>query len=85
MVLCSCSDLSGKLFKKLKQLVKNYLWARNLEADAKARVHWVLVKLPISHRVRKSPKSSPARQALLVKLIPRGLELGWKVFICYKV
>jgi hypothetical protein len=75
--LCSCLDLSGKIFKKLRQLIRNYLWVGNSEANARARVDCVPVILPISQGVLKSPKSSPAGQALLVKLIPRGLKLGW--------
>jgi len=60
------------LFINWRQLVRNYLWAGNSEANARARVCWVPAILPISQGLLKSPRISPPGQ-----MIVKSSKFSW--------
>lgn len=84
----SCTDYSGKALKIAKATVRNYIWSGKQESNARAKVRWDTVILPI---VRGGVKVlDPQWQAatLLIKLLIRGLSVGyepWKSLVRYRV
>lgn len=86
--LSSCSDLSGKALKLARSMVRNYMWSGKREMNARARVKWDTAVLPIVRGGIKILDPQWQTSALLVKLLIRGLSVGyepWKTLVRYKV
>ena len=86
--LASCSDLSGKSFKLARAAVRNYMWSGKRDARARARVKWSTTVLPIVHGGVKILDPEWQASALLVKLLIRGMSVGyepWKALVRYRV
>ena len=86
--LASCTDLSSKALKLARALVRNYIWSGRRDSSPRARVRWDTTVLPIVHIGIKILDPQWQTSALMVKLLIRGLSVGyepWKVFIRYRV
>ena len=86
--LASCTDLSGKALKQARALVRNYMWPGRKESRTRARVKWDTAVLPIVRGGIKILDPQWQTSALLVKLLMRGLSVGyepWKVLVRYRV
>lgn len=86
--LASCTDLSGQALKLARAMVRNYIWSGKQEARARARVKWATAVLPIVRGGVKILDPQWQASALLVKLLLRGLSVGyepWKVLVRYRV
>ena len=86
--LASCTDLSGKALKQARALVRNYMWSGKREAGTRTRVKWDTAVLPIVRGGIKILDPQWQTNALLVKLLIRGLSVGyepWKAFVRYRV
>ena len=86
--LASCTDLSGKALKLARAMVRNYMWSGQREASTRARVKWDTAVLPIVRGGIKILDPQWQTSALLVKLLIRGLSVGyepWKVLVRYRV
>ena len=85
--LASCTDLSSKALKLARALVRNYVWSGQRQSNSRARVKWDTTVLPV---VRGGIKilDPQWQSALLVKLLLRGLSVGyepWKALVRYRV
>jgi hypothetical protein len=86
--LASCTDLSGKALKLTRALVRNYMWSGQREACTRTRVKWDTTVLPIVRGGIKILDPQWQTSALLVKLLIRGLSVGyepWKALVHYRV
>ena len=86
--LASCTDLSGKSLKLARAAVRNYIWSGKRDARARARVKWSTAVLPIVRGGVKILDPEWQASALLVKLLIRGLAVGyepWKTLVRYRV
>ena len=83
----SCTDYTGKTLKIAKATVRNYIWSGKKESNARAKVRWDAVVLPIVRGVKiLDPKWQAS--ALLIKLLVRGLTVGyepWKSLVRFRV
>ena len=88
--LASCTNLSGKSLKLARAVVRNYMWSgkRDSRARAGARVKWSTSVLPIVCGGVKILDPEWQASALLVKLLIRGMSVGyepWKALVRYRV
>lgn len=86
--LASCTDLSGKALKLARSMVRNYMWSGKQESNTRARVKWDTAVLPIVRGGIKILDPQWQTSALLVKLLIRGLSVGyepWKVLVCHRI
>ena len=86
--LASCTDLSSVALKQARAMVRNYMWSGHGEANTRARVKWDTAVLPIVRGGIKIMDPQWQTSALLVKLLIRGLSVGyepWKVLVRYRV
>ena len=86
--LASCTDLSGKSLKLARAAVRNYMWSGKLDSRARARVKWSIAALPIVRGGVKILDPEWQASALLVKLLIRGMSVGyepWKVLVRHRV
>jgi hypothetical protein len=86
--LASCTDLSGKALKLARAAVRNYVWSGKRDTRARARVKWSTAVLPIVRGGVKILDPKWQASALLVKLLIRGLSVGyepWKTLVRYRV
>lgn len=84
----SCIDLTGKALKIAKATVRNYIWSGKKESFARARVKWDTTVLPIVRGGIKILDPQWQSSALLIKLLIRGLSVGyepWKVLVRFRV
>ena len=86
--LASCMDFSGKSLKLARAAVRNYMWSGKLDARARARVKWIAAVLPIVRGGVKILDPEWQASALLVKLLIRGMAVGyepWKALVRHRV
>lgn len=86
--LASCTDLSGKSLKLARAAVRNYMWSGKRDTKARARVKWSTTVLPIVRGGVKTLDPEWQASALLVKLLIRGMSVGyepWKSLVRYRV
>jgi hypothetical protein len=86
--LSYCNDLSGKALKLARAAVRNYVWSGKRDTRARARVKWSTAVLPIVRGGVKILDPKWQASALLVKLLIRGLSVGyepWKTLVRYRV
>ena len=86
--LASCTDLTRKALKVAKATVRNYIWSGKRESFARARVKWDTAVLPIVRGGIKILDPQWQASALLIKLLVRGLLVGyepWKTLVRYRV
>lgn len=86
--LASCTDMSGKSLKLARAAVRNYVWSGKRDTRARARVKWSTAVLPIVRGGVKILDPEWQASALLVKLLIRGLIVGyepWKTLVRYRV
>lgn len=86
--LASCTDFSGKSLKLARAVVRNYIWSGKRDSRARARVKWSTTVLLIVRGGVKILDPEWQASALLVKLLIRGLAVGyepWKVLVRYRV
>ena len=86
--LASCTDLSGKALKLARTTVRNYMWSGKEISKARAQVKWATAVLPIVRGRVKILDPQWQASVLLVKLLIRGLSVGyepWKVLVRYRV
>ena len=86
--LASCTDFSGKSLKLARTAVMNYMWSGKLDTRARARVKWSTAVLPIVRGGVKILDPEWQTSALLVKLLIRGMSVGyepWKTLVRYRV
>ena len=84
----SCTDYSGKALKLAKATVRNYIWSGKQESNARAKVRWDTVVLPIVRGGVKVLDPQWQASALLIKLLVRGLSVGyepWKSLVRFIV
>lgn len=86
--LAFCTDLSGKALKLARAAVRNYVWSGKRDTRARARVKWSTTVLPIIRGGVKILDPEWQASALLVKLLIRGLSVGyepWKTLVQHRV
>lgn len=86
--LASCTDLSGQALKLARATVRNYMWSGKKVSCARARVKWDTAILPIVRGGVKVLDPQWQASTLLVKLLIRGLSVGYeprKVLVRYRV
>ena len=86
--LASCTDFSGKSLKLARAAVRNYMWSGKLDTRARARVKWSTAVLPIVRGGVKILDPEWQTSALLVKLLIRGMSVGyepWKALVRHRV
>jgi exonuclease III len=86
--LASCTDFSGHALKLARATVRNYVWSGKKESCARARVKWSVAVLPIVKGGIKILDPHWQTSALLVKLLMRGLSVGyepWKALVRHRV
>ena len=86
--LASCTDLTGQALKIAKATVRNYIWSGKKVSCARARVKWDTAVLPIVRGGIKILDPQWQASALLIKLLLRGLSVGyepWKALVRYRV
>jgi exonuclease III len=86
--LASCTDILGQALKIARATVRNFMWSGRKESKARARVKWATAVLPIVRGGIKILDPQWQASALLVKLLVRGLTVGyepWKVLVRYRV
>ena len=86
--LASCTDISGQALKTARAMVRNYIWSGQKESFARVRVKWATAVLPIVRGGVKIMDPQWQASALLVKLLVRGLSVGyepWKALVRYRV
>lgn len=86
--LASCTDFSGQALKLARATVRNYIWSGKYESRARARVKWATVVLPIVRGGIKVLDPQWQAAALLVKLLMRGMSVGykpWKALVRHRV
>ena len=86
--LASCTDLSGNALKLARAAVRNYMWSGKRDVRARARVKWSTTVLPIVRGGVKILDPEWQTSALLVKLLIRGMSVGyepWKVLVRHRV
>ena len=86
--LTSWYDLTWKAPKIAKATVRNYIWPGKRESFARARVKWDTIVLPIVRGGIKILDPQWQSSALLIKLLVRGLSIGyepWKTLVRYRV
>lgn len=86
--LASCTYLSSHALKLARSTIKNYMWSGKKESCARPRVKWATSVLPIVRGGVKILDPQWQASALLVKLLTRGLTVGyepWKVLVRYRV
>jgi len=82
--IASCANISQEVLKKVKALIRNYIWSGNLKKKCRARVAWDSTILPIFHGGIKIFDPEVQAKALLAKMVVRGLTPGsepWKVLL----
>ena len=86
--LASCSDISGHALKIARATVRNFMWSGQKVSKARARVKWATAVLPIVRGGIKILDPQWQASALLVKLLVRGLSVGyepWKALVRHRV
>jgi hypothetical protein len=86
--LASCTDFSGHALKLARAIVRNYVWSGKKVSCARARVKWSVAVLPIVRGGIKILDPHWQTSALLVKLLMRGLSVGyepWKALVRHRV
>ena len=86
--LASCMDFSTQALKLVRATVRNYMWSGKKNTNARARVKWATAVLPIVRRGVKILDPQWQASALLVKLLIRGLSVGyepWKTLVRHRV
>ena len=86
--LASCTNISQGTLKKAKALVRNYIWSGNPDKKCRARVAWDSAILPVTHGGIKVFDPEAQANALLAKMIIRGLAPGnepWKALLQHRV
>ena len=86
--LASCTDFSGKSLKLARAAVRNYIWSGKRDSRARARVRWNTAVLPIVRGGVKILDPEWQASALLVKLLIRGMAVGyepWKSLVRHRV
>lgn len=86
--LASCTDYSGKALRIAKATVRNYIWLGKKESSARAKVKWDIAVLPIVRGGIKILDPQWQASALLIKLLIRGLSVGyepWKSLVRFRV
>jgi len=80
--------MSNQALAKVKGLVKNFLWARESDKEAKAQVRWDTIIQQMSKGGIKVLDPQLQANALLAKILIRGLSpswVPWKTFIRHKI
>ena len=86
--LASCMDLTEKTLIIAKATIRNYIWSGKRESCARAKVKWDTAILPIVQGGVKILDPQWKASALLIKLLTRGLSVGyepWKTLVHYRV
>ena len=86
--LASCTDISGQAIKIARATVRNYIWSGKRESKTRAKVKWATAVLPIVRGGIKILDPQWQASALLVKLLVRGLTVGyepWKALVRHRV
>lgn len=86
--LASCMDLTEKTLIIAKATIRNYIWSGKRESCATAKVKWDTAILPIVQGGVKILDPQWKASALLIKLLTRGLSVGyepWKTLVHYRV
>ena len=74
----SCMDFSNQAINLVKATVRNYIWSGKRESNTRARVKWATAVLPIVRGGVKILDPLWQTSALLVKLLIRGLSVGYE-------
>ena len=86
--IASCWVFSKSLIMHVRHLIRNYLWSGKQGGDAYAKVAWEIIKRPKSKGGLDIVDLVDHCQALLVKLIVRGLlpsNQVWKSLLINKL
>ena len=84
----SCMTFSNQALNLVRATIRNYMWSGKKEACPRARVRWATAVLPIVRGGVKIMDPNWQASALLVKLLVRGLNVGyepWKTLVRYRV
>ena len=83
-----CVDISFKTPKKIRGLIRNYIWSRDAQHKARAKVAWNTFILPTTLGGVKILDLINMSLALLAKFIINGLEpiqAPWKSFFLHHI
>lgn len=86
--LASYTNLSGKTLKLARSMIRNYMWSCKRESCTRACMKWDMAILPIVIGGKKFLDPQCQTSALLVKLLIKGLSVGyepWKTLVWYRV
>jgi hypothetical protein len=86
--LAPCTDFTRQAIRLAKATVKNYIWSGKKESCARAKVRWDTAVLPIVRGGVKILDPQWQASALLIKLLLRGLSVGykpWKTLVRFRV
>lgn len=81
-------DFSNQAFNLVRATVRNYIWSGKRESNTRARVKWATAVLPIVRGGVKILDPQWQTSALLVKLLIRGMSVGyepWKTLVRHRV
>ena len=84
----SCMDFSSQAINLVRATVRNYIWSGKRESNTRARVKWATAILPIVRGGVKILDPQWQTSAILVKLLVRGLSVGyepWKTLVRHRV
>ena len=84
----SCMTFSNQALNLVRTTIRNYMWSGKKDSKARARVKWATAVLPIVRGGVKILDPNWQASALLVKLLIRGLSVGyepWKTLVRYRV
>jgi hypothetical protein len=86
--LAPCTDFTRQAIRLAKATVRNYIWSGKKESCARAKVRWDTAVLPIVRGGVKILDPQWQASALLIKLLLRGLSVGykpWKTLVRFRV
>ena len=84
----SCMNFSNQALNLVRATVRNYIWSGKRATNTRARVKWATAMLPIVRGGVKILDPLWQTSALLVKLLIRGMSVGyepWKALVRYRV
>ena len=84
----SCMNFSNQALNLVRATVRNYIWSGKRATNTRARVKWATAVLPIVRGGVKILDPLCQTSALLVKLLIRGMSVGyepWKALVRYRV
>jgi hypothetical protein len=83
--LAACWNPDPRMSSQVRGLVRNFIWGGK-EVPSRSKVRWETLTLPLSQRGLGVTDPKSQSEALLAKLLVRGLAPGgepWKELVCH--